>query len=61
MPLFFQGLTYLIPMRYFLVIVRGIFLKGAGFAELWPQALALLVYSAVIFGLAVSRFHKKSS
>jgi ABC-2 type transport system permease protein len=59
MPPFFQGLTYLIPMRYFLVIVRGIFLKGSGFLELWPQVLALLVFSAAIFALAVSRFKKR--
>ena len=42
MPSWIQPLTYLIPLRYFLVIVRGIFLKGVGLEILWPQALALL-------------------
>ena len=39
-------MTYLIPLRYFLVIVRGIFLKGVGLEMLWPQALALLAWGA---------------
>ena len=41
MPAIIQKATYLIPLRYFLVIVRGIFLKGIGLDLLWPQALAL--------------------
>ena len=41
MPLGFQYVTYLSPLRYFLVIVRGIFLKGVGMDVLWPQVLAL--------------------
>ena len=41
MPAWIQPVTYLIPLRYFLVIVRGIFLKGVGLETLWPQALAL--------------------
>lgn len=60
MPEVLQTITYLIPMRYFLVIVRGIFLKGSGFMELWPQALALLIFSAVLFLLAIRTFHKKT-
>ena len=42
MPRIIQYATYVIPLRYFLEIVRGVFLKGAGLAELWGQALALL-------------------
>ena len=42
MPGWIQWVTYLIPLRYFLVIVRGIFLKGVGVDGLWPQLLALL-------------------
>ena len=53
-----QVVTYIIPLRYFLEIVRGIFLKGAGLAELWPQAIALLGLGLFIFSLAVSRFRK---
>ena len=44
MPPAIQYATYLIPLRYFLEIVRGTFLKGSGIVELWPQALALLWY-----------------
>lgn len=58
MPRIIQYATYLIPLRYFLDIVRGIFLKGAGLSELWPQALALTGLGAVIFTLSVLRFRK---
>ena len=47
MPAWIQPVTYLIPLRYFLVIVRGIFLKGVGLETLWPQALALLAWGVV--------------
>jgi ABC-2 type transport system permease protein len=59
MPDSIQLFTYLIPLRYFLEIVRGIFLKGTGIRELWPQAAALLGLGAVIFALSVLRFRKK--
>lgn len=58
MPRIIQYVTYLIPLRYFLEIVRGVFLKGAGIAELWPQALALLALGAAILTLAVARFRE---
>jgi ABC-2 type transport system permease protein len=58
MPRVIQYATYVIPLRYFLEIVRGVFLKGAGIAELWPQALALLGIGTVILSLSVLRFHK---
>ena len=47
MPRIFAYLTHIIPMRYFLIIIRGIFLKGVGFIELWPQAAALIIFTAV--------------
>jgi ABC-2 type transport system permease protein len=59
MPRVIQPITYLMPMRYFLVIVRGIFLKGVGFRELWPQALSLFVLGVAILSLSVVRFRKK--
>jgi ABC-2 type transport system permease protein len=59
MPLAVQYLTYLNPLRYFMEIVRGIFLKGAGIAVLWPQMLCLAVYGVVILGLSAARFRKK--
>jgi len=58
MPTVVQWLTYLNPMRYFLVIIRGIFLKGVGVAILWPQMLALLIIGAITLGLASRRFRK---
>ena len=58
MPLFVQYLTYLNPIRYFMEIVRGIFLKGVGISVLWPQMLALLIYGLAVMALSVSRFHK---
>ena len=58
MPAVIQPITYLIPLRYFIVIVRGIFLKGVGVAVLWPQILALLAWGLAIVGLAVARSRK---
>lgn len=58
MPTIVQYFTFLNPMRYFIEIVRGIFLKGSGFAVLWPQMLALGVMGVVVLGLSVQRFHK---
>ena len=58
MPDVVQAFTYLNPLRYFLIIIRGIFLKGAGVAILWPQMLALLVLGSLVLTLAVKRFHK---
>ena len=54
-------MTYLIPLRYFLVIVRGIFLKGIGLDLLWPQAVALASWGAVVLALAVLRSQKRAT
>ncbi len=59
MPIAVQWLTYLNPVRYFLEVVRGIFLKGAGISVLWPQLLAMGVFGVTILGLSAARFHKK--
>ena len=58
MPVPVQRLTYLNPLRYFMEIVRGVFLKGVGVTLLWPQILALLIYGTLILGLSAMRFHK---
>jgi ABC-2 type transport system permease protein len=58
MPAAIQPFTYLIPLRYFLVIVRGIFLKGIGLELLWPQAAALAAWGGVVLALAVARSRK---
>jgi ABC-2 type transport system permease protein len=59
MPEPVQYLTYLDPVRYFLEIVRGIFLKGTGADVLWPQMLALLIFGVTILTLSALRFHKR--
>jgi ABC-2 type transport system permease protein len=58
MPLFVQYLTYLNPIRYFMEIVRGVFIKGVGVEILWPQMLILGVYGVAILALSAIRFHK---
>ncbi|MBN1231791.1 MAG: ABC transporter permease [Candidatus Coatesbacteria bacterium] len=59
MPDIIQYITYLFPLRYFFVIIRGLFLKGAGIAELWDETVALIVIGIVILSLSIARFHKK--
>jgi drug efflux transport system permease protein len=61
MPKVIQPVTYLIPLRYFLVIVRGIFLKGIGLEVLWPQAVALTAWGAAMLTLAVLRSRKRAA
>ena len=59
MPVVVQWLTYLNPLRYFLVIIRGIFLKGVGLHILWPQYAALTILGVAVFAGAVGRFRKR--
>ncbi len=59
MPVPVQLVTYLNPVRYFMEIVRGVFLKGTGLETLWPQMLALAVYGVAILTFSVLRFHKR--
>ncbi len=59
MPTFVQWLTYLNPLRYFLVIIRGIFLKGVGLEVLWPQYMALAILGMLVFSGAILRFKKR--
>ena len=59
MPPIVQYLTYADPLRYFLVIIRGIFLKGSGFAILWPHMLALAVLGGIVFTFSSLRFRKR--
>jgi len=59
MPQSVQYLTYLNPLRYFIVIVRGIMMKGAGADILYPQILALIAFGIFIFGLSWMRFSKR--
>jgi len=59
MPRVIQYYTYLLPLRYYFTIVRGLFLKGVGIAELWDEALILTAFGVAILMLAVARFQKK--
>jgi ABC-2 type transport system permease protein len=59
MPDWVQAITYANPMRYFMVIVRGILMKGAGVGDLYPQILALAAFGSVIFGFSALRFKKR--
>jgi ABC-2 type transport system permease protein len=59
MPPIFQYVTYINPLRYFLVIIRGLFLKGNGIAVLWPNMLSLLVLGIVVLTLSSLRFRKR--
>ena len=59
MPVVVQWLTYLNPLRYFLVIIRGIFIKGVGLDVLWHQYAAMAILVLVVFTGAVSRFRKR--
>ncbi|MBI5464532.1 MAG: ABC transporter permease [Ignavibacteriales bacterium] len=61
MPLSLQWASYLMPLRYFFVVVRGLFLRGVGFDILWPQGLALLVFGLAIMTMSVLRFRKRIS
>ncbi len=58
MPAFFQYLTLLNPVRYFMEVVRGIFLKGEGVVDLWHHFLVLAVMAAVTVRVATVRFRK---
>ncbi len=59
MPKVIQGISYVLPLRYFYEIIRGIFLRGAGLDVLWPQVIALAVFGFGILALSSFRFHKK--
>jgi len=61
MPPAIQYATYINPLRYFLVIIRGIFLKGVGPDILWPQLLGLFILGSIILTFAVQRFRKQLS
>ncbi|MCL5772981.1 MAG: ABC transporter permease [Firmicutes bacterium] len=61
MPPVIQKITYVLPLRYFIEIVRGVFLKGIGLEILWHQALILLVFGLTILTVSAIRFKKKIS
>lgn len=58
MPELFQWITYAIPLRYYVTVLRGVFLKGVGLETLWPQGLAMLGLGLLILSLARIRFRQ---
>jgi len=58
MPTALQWLTCLDPLRYFLVVLRGTFLKGVGFQVLWPQMAGMAAIALVLLTVSVLRFRK---
>ena len=58
MPRWMQYVTYALPLRYFLVVLRGTYLKGVGFDILWPQMVAMGGIGLAVLTFAVLRFHK---
>jgi ABC-2 type transport system permease protein len=59
MPQVLQWISYVVPLRYMLVIIRGIVLKGVGLRILAGEALAIALFGVVIFGVASRRFRKR--
>ncbi len=59
MPLPVRVITHIVPARYFVALVKGIFLRGVGLGALWPDALFLLVFALLVAGVAIAKFKKK--
>ena len=59
MPVVLQAISAAVPSRYFIVALRGVMLKGNGFAVLWPQLVALAAFGLVMLGLATARFRRR--
>jgi ABC-2 type transport system permease protein len=58
MPQWMQDFSYAIPLRYFLVVLRGTYLKGVGMSVLWPQMAAMGGLGVGLLTIAILRFHK---
>ncbi len=58
MPTALQWLTYVDPMRYYLVVIRGVFIKGVGFDALWPDMLGMAALAVGLLAISVLRFRK---
>ena len=59
MPKFVQAITFLIPARYFIIILRGIYLKNVGLETLWRPSLLLSIFSVLSVSIAIRKFKKK--
>jgi ABC-2 type transport system permease protein len=59
MPPVIHGITYIIPARYVVAILKGIFLKGVGVDVLWMELSLLAVYALLVFRLAARKLNQK--
>ena len=59
MPLVIQQVTRIIPARYFVTILQGVFIKGTGLEVLWTEVMFLLIYAALVFTVAVRKMRQK--
>jgi ABC-2 type transport system permease protein len=59
MPRIIQYVTYALPLRYYFVIIRGIFLKGAGLSTLWDETLMLGIFGILVLSFSILRFKKQ--
>ncbi len=58
MPWFLQYISYAVPARYYLRLIRGLFLKGVGLDVLWPDLVAMVIFAFVVMAAATSRFRR---
>jgi ABC-2 type transport system permease protein len=59
MPKILQWISYIVPLRYYLVIIRALLIKGVGTAAIWEEMLALTLFGLFIMGAASMRFRKR--
>lgn len=59
MPTVVRGITYIVPARYFVALVKGIFLRGVGLRTLWTEIVFLIVFAFVMLGVAIARTRKR--
>lgn len=60
MPQWAQYITYAVPPRYFIEIMRAVYLKGAGIADLWPQYLSLAAFTLLLCSVAALTCRKRA-
>ena len=59
MPVPVQVVTYIVPARYFVALVKGIYQRGVGLEILWPDAVFLVLFAIAVAGLAIAKFKKR--
>ena len=60
MPHWVQVITYVNPVRYFMYVLREMFLKGSGFAELWQEGLAMVALGISVYTFSILKFNRTS-